>query len=182
MENRLRLLGINTVADSYPLPYIHDFSFAFAACTVFSPVDLVRAYNHIPVADEGIPKTAVATLFGLFEWTRMPMGLRNSVQTFQRFIDDILRDLLFAYAYLDDLLMASSNLEMHAKYLRIVLQRLKEHGITINVSKSAFGQTSLKFLRHEVSSSGIRPLPTKIEANNIHIPPIFVNYEIFWEP
>ena len=39
----------------------------------------------------------------------MPFGLRNAAQTFQRFIDRVLHGLHFAYAYIDDVLIASNN-------------------------------------------------------------------------
>ena len=159
-----RALNSKTLADSYPLPHIHDFTLSLADCTIFSRIDLIRAYNQILVAEEDIPKTAVITPFGLFEFVRMPMGLRNSAQTFQRFIDNILQDLPFAYAYLDDLLIASKSEAEHAEHLRIVLERLHQHGVTINASKSVFGQSTITFIGHELSSTGVRPLANKIEA------------------
>ena len=78
-----RALNCRTVPDRYPLPHIHDFALELQGTHVFSKVDLVRAYFHIPVADKDIPKTAITTPFGLFEFTRMPFGLRNAAQTFQ---------------------------------------------------------------------------------------------------
>jgi hypothetical protein len=48
---------------------------------IFSKIDLIRAHHHIPVDPDNIPKTAVITPFGLFEFLRLPFGLRNAAQT-----------------------------------------------------------------------------------------------------
>ena len=113
---------------------------------------------------EDIPKTAITTPFGLFEFQRMPFGLRNAAQTFQRFIDEALHGLDFCFGYIDDILIASRTPEEHLQHLRAVLERLEQHGIIINVAKSVFGASSLKFLGHLVDSSGIRPLEKKVQA------------------
>ncbi|BHF77515.1 hypothetical protein SprV_0602062200 [Sparganum proliferum] len=124
-----RALNNATIPDRYPVPHLQDFVGALFGKSVFSKIDLVRAFHQIPVAPEDVPKTAVTTPFGLFEFIRMPFGLRNAAQTFQRLIDRVLRGLPFVYAYIDDLLVPSRNAEEHKEHLALVFNRLDHFGV-----------------------------------------------------
>ena len=159
-----RALNAATIPDRYPIPHIQDFTSQLSGCTVFSKIDLVRAYHQIPVHLDNVPKTAVIAPFGLFEFVRMPFGLRNAAQTFQRFIDQVLRGLPFCFVYLDDLLVASPDMDTHVEHLRHIFQLLSNHGILIHPQKCEFTVSSLDFLGHRVSAAGITPLQSKVEA------------------
>ena len=159
-----RSLNAKTVPDRYPVPHRHNFAVTLHGKKVFSKIDVHRAYHQIPVHENDVPKTAVITPFGLFEFVRMPFGLRNAGQTFQRFTDQVLRGLLYCFVYMDDLLIASASHEEHPEHLEAVFKRLEDHGLVISLSKCVFLASSVSFLGHNVDTSGIRTLPEKVDA------------------
>lgn len=159
-----RALNAVTRPDRYPVPHIQDFTANLSGTKIYSKIDLVKAYHQIPVAPEDIPKTAVITPFGLFEYLRMPFGLRNAAQSFQRFINEVCRELPFVFAYVDDILVASSSVEEHQEHLRQLFTRLQAHALVINAPKCVFGASELEFLGHHISAHGIRPLESKVNS------------------
>ncbi|GFX59543.1 uncharacterized protein K02A2.6 [Trichonephila clavipes] len=94
----------------------------------------------------------------------MQFGLCNAASTFQRFVDEVLRGLNFVYAFIDDILVASSSEAEHIQHLRLLFQRLDQYGLSINPSKCTFGVPTLNFLGFQVCSSGIKPLEDRVEA------------------
>ena len=159
-----RRLNEQTSGDAYPIPHVHDFAAGLSGCTIFLKIDLVKGYHQVPVRAEDVPKTAIATPFGLFEFTRMPFGLKNSAQTFQRLMDSMTSQLRGVFVYIDDVLVASPSPEQHEQDLRALFVALRRFGLVLNVNKCEFGVRQIEFLGHQVSTKGIRPLPDKVDA------------------
>ena len=166
-----RRLNNVTRPDRYPLPNLQDFTKNLRGCTVFSKIDLKKGYYQIPMKTADIPKTAIITPFGLFEFLCMPFGLKNAAQTFQRMMDRIFRGLPFAFVYLDDILIASSNRQTHIKHLRSILKLLLKNGLVINSDKCEFARSSVDYLGHHISASGIVPIPRNVAALQDMPPP-----------
>lgn len=158
--------GLNNITrpDRYSIPHATDFANILFGTNIYTTLDLERAYQQIPVAEEDIEKTAFTTPFGSYEYLKMPYGLKSASQTFQRYIDEALSGLKFVFVYVDDILIASSSPEEHEKHLKMVFDRLKKYGLLINKQKCVFGQTEVKYLGYLVNSKGVAPLPDKVKA------------------
>lgn len=159
-----RHLNACTVPDRYPLPYLQDITAILQGKNIFSKIDLQRAFHQIPLSKDDIPKTAIITPFGLFEFTRLTFGLRNAAQTMQRVLNTALAGLDFTFAYIDDILVASKDESEHLKHITEVLQRLSNNNPVINIEKCQFGAPILNFLGHQITAEGFQPLPIKVEA------------------
>ncbi|GBN30524.1 Transposon Tf2-6 polyprotein [Araneus ventricosus] len=94
----------------------------------------------------------------------MQFGLCNASATFQRFVDEVTRDLDGVYSFIDDILIASKSPQEHMLHLRALFERLCYYGLTINHSKCKFGESSLEFLGYQISENGLQPLPDRVEA------------------
>lgn len=122
-------------------------------------MDLPRAFAQVPLHKDAQAKTAITTPFGLYEYTRMPFGLCNVAQTFQRLMDTVLRGMPRLFCYLDDVLVFSPDVETQRRDLKELSRRLTAAGLVIKPEKCVFGVPKVRFVGFQVSGHGIEPLP-----------------------
>ena len=115
------------------------------------------------MAEEDIPKTAVCTPYGLFEFTVMTFGLHNAAQTFQRYRNTVLSDLDFCFAYIDDILVFSANPEEYVRNLTTLFERMRQHQIVVNPVKCVFGVSEVEYLAHNISTRETRSATAKCD-------------------
>src|SRR5260221_12021799 len=94
----------------------------------------------------------------------MPFGLSNAPAAFQRFINEVLGDLMdvCTVGYLDDILIYSDSLEDHRDHVREVLCRLRMVGLYANLKKCKFHTDTVEYLRFILSPKALQMDPTKV--------------------
>ena len=117
--------------------------------------DLASGYNQVPVSEQDRPKTAFCSPFGLFEFNRMPFGLCNAPNTFQRLMQRMFGDQLCQCVLLYlDIVIYSTSVEQHLQRLEMVLGRLHQEGLKVKFEKCAFFQQEVGYLGYVISSQG----------------------------
>jgi hypothetical protein len=158
--------GLNEITkkNRYPIPLIQETLQLLTKARYFTKLDLIAAFNKLRIAMGEEWKTAFRTRWGLFESLVMPFGLTNAPASWQNYINDVLRDFLdeFVCAYMDDLLIFSETLKEHCRHVRLVLERLQQHGLQCDLAKCEFHVEETTFLGLIVSKEGIRMDPSKV--------------------
>eukprot|EP00253_Pinus_taeda_P024455 PITA_24455 len=131
-----------------------------------SLLDGYSRYNQILVHEDDRDKTMFTTPWGTFHYAKMPFRLKNAGATFQRAMDITFANEkdVFLVVYLDDLKVFSNSDEEHLYHLKIVFQRCRKYGISLNPKKSLFAMDEGKILGHIISKEGIRIDPAHVEA------------------
>jgi hypothetical protein len=139
-------------------------------CVDYRPLNEVTIKNKYPlpqirIRPEDTPKTAFTTRYGLFEYLVMSFRLTNAPAHFTYLMNSVFMPELdkFVVVFIDDILIYSKNEEEHAKHLRIVLTRLREHHLYAKFSKCAFWLEEIQFLGHVLSAKGIAANPSKVK-------------------
>lgn len=161
-----RKVNSKTIDDKYPIPNISDILDKLGKNIYYTTLDLASGFHQIEMDENSIPKTAFNTENGHFEFLRMPFGLKNAPATFQRLINFVLRDYInkICLVYLDDIIILGTSLQEHIENIRKILFKLKEYNLKIQIDKSEFLQKEVAYLGHIVSSEGVKPNPSKIQA------------------
>ncbi|KAI0996740.1 hypothetical protein K3495_g11442 [Podosphaera aphanis] len=163
-----RTLNAITKRDRYPLPLIRGTLGLISNAAWVSKVDVRAAFHCLRVAKGDEWKTAFRTRFGSYEWLVTPFGLAGAPAAFQRWINQVLGDLLgnTCAAYLDDIIIFSDgDLADHWVKVQQVLKRLRDAGLRLDPQKCEFASKEIKYLGFIISvKEGIKVDPDKVKA------------------
>lgn len=162
--------GLNaiTVPDRYPLPLFKETLRQLSKAKWFSKLDVKSAFHRVRIKEGDEWKTAFRCRLGLFEWLVTPFGLVNAPATFQRYINEQLREHLDidATAFMDDILAYTDDSEKgHWKTVRSILSKLEKAGLYLDIDKCDFMCREVKYLGFIIrAGESVNVDPIKVKA------------------
>ena len=157
-----RDLNAVTKKDAYPMPDSNDVFDRMGGSWIFSTLDCASTYWSIPLREEDKECTAFVSTRGQYEFNRMPFVLCNSQATYQRALDNVLKEATNAEAFVDDIIIHSGGFAAHLNHLDQVPSCLAKAGIQLRLDKCKFAYREVQFLGHLVSGEGRQPLPATL--------------------
>ncbi|WMV29985.1 hypothetical protein MTR67_023370 [Solanum verrucosum] len=161
-----RKLNKVTIKNKYPLPRLDDLFDHLQGASYFSNIYLGSSYHKLWVKENDIPKMALQTQYGHYDFLVMSFGLTNAPTAFMDLMNRMFKQYLdmFVIVFIDDILIYSMREDEHTDHLMIVLQVLRDQQISAKFCKCEFWLRSVVFLGHIVSRKGIEVDPTKTDV------------------
>ena len=156
----------------WPMPKVEDIFSQLNGAKYFSTLDLRAGYHHIGLTTDSIPKIAFTSPFGKYEYIKVPFRLVQALAYFQELMTGVLKDLPFAMAYLDDIIIYSSTPEEHLEHIKTVFKKLCDAKLSMKLSKFHFFAKKIQYLGHILGTEGFKPVPAKTEAIRAMHPPV----------
>lgn len=150
---------------SYPIPLIDEIIDQMHGSKEFT-LDLCSAFHKIPLSEESKPYTAFSTCWDKYCFNSVLFGLVYSPYAWLKLIHTLLRDVIgrHVFVYVDAIIIFTTDFETHIQVIVLGLSALSTHHLKLNVTKSKFLQTQVKFLGFIITTDGLKPDPRKTKS------------------
>lgn len=153
-----RKLNAVSKFDAYPMPRIDELVERIGRAKYITTLDLCKGYWQVPLEKTSREYTAFRTPVGLYHFKTMPFGLHGAPATFQRLMNQVLRNCEeYSAAYLDDVVIYSTTWTDHVHHLHTILQKIQRAGLTLNVAKCEWARQETRYLGFQLGNGEIRP-------------------------
>ena len=160
-----RKLNVMTKRNRYPLPLIEEVIGKIMGCKHLTRLDIIAAFNKLRMHPESEDMTTFITALESYKYKILPFDLTNDPSTFQQYINDILWNFIneFCQAYLNDIFIYSRIKKKHQKHVSLVLERLKQADLQIDIKKCEFDVKEITFLNVIISDESLRMNSQKVK-------------------
>jgi len=150
----------------YPLPLIDETLARIQDSRYLTRLNIIAAFNKLRMHSGSEDLTTFITSFDFYKYHVMPFGLTNGPAFYQHYMNDVLFDYLYQFcqAYLDDIIIYSKTLKEHKRHVRLVLHRLREVDLQVNINKCEFHVQETSFLGLLLSIEGLKMNSRKVQA------------------
>lgn len=149
---------------NHPIPRVEDLFQALRGGKRFTKLDFSCAYNQLPISQATGELLAWSTHKGIYMPTRLPFGPKTACSIFQSKIEKVLQGCKGTKNYFDDIVITGGSDKEHIENLRQVLEKISQAGLRLNKEKCKFFQSSITYLGHIISESGIKTDSENIQA------------------
>ncbi|KAE9163448.1 hypothetical protein PF002_g31860 [Phytophthora fragariae] len=167
----------------YPMPLINELLEGLDKVLWYCSLDMASGFWVVNMTDRARAISAFITPFGLFEWNRMPFGLKNAPQIYQRLLDTALYgftriprpgsecstdliesgepaspgqpSVLDRRSYIDDILVTAGSWDETCARVEALLESCDQWNLSISVEKCYWGMRKVDYLGHQVSEDGL---------------------------
>lgn len=159
------------IRENHPLPTMEQLIPKFGKAKFFSKLDIKNAFHQIELDENSREITTFITSKGLYRYKRLMFGISCAPEHFQKIMEKMLLSCEGVVNFIDDIVVFGRDKNEHDARLQNVLTVLKDNNVLLNKSKCVFNATSIQFLGHELSPSGIKPLEKYIKTIESFRPP-----------
>ena len=150
--------------DSYPLPRLDNCIDTVGGAKYVTKLDLLKGYWQVPLTSRASEISAFVRPENFLQYSVMAFGIWNAPATFQQRVNFVLAGVPNSSAYLDDLVIYSSEWSDHVNSLKVVCERLAAASLTLNLAKCEFGKATVTYFSKEVGHGQVSPVDAKVLA------------------
>ncbi|GMF47149.1 unnamed protein product [Phytophthora fragariaefolia] len=190
-----RLVNSLTQLMVYPMPMINDLLEDLDKVLWYCSLDMASGFWVVSMTKRARKISAFITPFGIFEWTRMPFGLKNAPQIYQRLIDNALYghlrisadqdrskpvdlfeagepepnpkpSVLGRRSYIDDILVTATTCDSMYEKVERLLDACERWNLSISVVKSFWGQRKVGYLGHQLREGDFHEIGRQEDSNS----------------
>ena len=153
-----RKLNVMTKRNRYPLPLIKEIIEKIIECKHFTKLNIIAAFNKLCMHSDSENYTTFITTLNVYKYRVLSFDLINELSSFQQYINNALWEFLndFCQVYFDNILIYSRIKKEHTHHVRLMLNKLREADLQMNIKKCEFDVEKTVFLNVIISGSDLR--------------------------